>query len=245
MPRCDSADPARFHFYCAAAAKSKVNLDEQRESMLQFARYAGCSYARRVMISGDPDAELVRLAQAQDVRAFEALVVKYQRRIARHVARYMKSAADAEDVVQEAFIRAYRGLPSFRGDSTFYTWLYRIAANVAMRHLKQRPSEVLLGDDAPEERTDAFEPGVSDASQPERVLIAAQIADTVQRALGKLQPDLAEALMLFEVENKPYAEIAAMLGIPVGTVRSRIFRAREFIARRLEPVLGLQRDQRW
>ena len=193
----------------------------------------------------DPDVDLVRLAQASDVRAFEALVVKYQRRVARHVARYLKSAADVEDAVQETFIRAYRGLAAFRGESAFYTWLYRIAANVAIRHLERQPQHVLLGDDAPEERTDAFQPGVSDSEQPERTLIAAQTADTVQRALAKLQPDLAEALLLYEVENKPYAEIAKMLGIPIGTVRTRIFRAREFIARRLEPVLGPQRSRRW
>jgi RNA polymerase sigma-70 factor (ECF subfamily) len=197
------------------------------------------------MAETDPDVDLVRLAQANDARAFEALVVKYQRRIARHVARYLKSAADVEDAVQETFIRAYRGLAAFRGESAFYTWLYRIAANVAIRHLQRQPQHVLLGDDAPEERVDAFEPGVSDSQQPERTLIAAQIADTVQRALAKLQPDLAEALLLHEVESKPYAEIATMLGVPIGTVRSRIFRAREFIARRLEPVLGPQRNRRW
>ena len=197
------------------------------------------------MAETDPDVDLVRLAQANDARAFEALVVKYQRRIARHVARYLKSAADVEDAVQETFIRAYRGLAAFRGESAFYTWLYRIAANVAIRHLQRQPQHVLLGDDAPEERVDAFAPGVSDSQQPERTLIAAQIADTVQRALAKLQPDLAEALLLYEVESKPYAEIATMLGVPIGTVRSRIFRAREFIARRLEPVLGPQRNRRW
>ena len=197
------------------------------------------------MAESDPDLELVRLAQANDVRAFEALVVKYQRRVARHVARYLKSAADVEDAVQETFIRAYRGLAAFRGDSAFYSWLYRIAANVAIRHLERQPQHILLGDDAPEERVDAFEPGVTDSEQPERTLIAAQIADTVQRALAKLQPDLAEALLLYEVESKPYAEIATMLGIPIGTVRTRIFRAREFIARRLEPVLGPQRNRRW
>jgi RNA polymerase sigma-70 factor (ECF subfamily) len=209
-----------------------------------------CPWKRRsvcwpAMAATDPDVELVRLAQANDARAFEALVVKYQRRIARHVARYLKSAADVEDAVQETFIRAYRGLAAFRGESAFYSWLYRIATNVAVRHLQRQPQHVLLGDDAPEERVDAFEPGVSDSQQPERTLIAAQIADTVQRALAKLQPDLAEALLLYEVESKPYAEIATMLGIPLGTVRSRIFRARDFIARRLEPVLGPQRNRRW
>jgi RNA polymerase sigma-70 factor (ECF subfamily) len=193
----------------------------------------------------DPDSSLVLLAQEGNARAFEALVVKYQRRIARHVARYVKLASDVEDVVQETFIRAYRGLGAFRGQSTFYSWLYRIATNAALTHLQRAPREVLLGDDAPEERTDAFEPGISDAEQPERVLMAKQIAQAVQQALAKLKPELAEALMLYEVENKPYAEIAEMLGIPIGTVRTRIFRAREFIAKRLEPVLGAQRNRRW
>jgi RNA polymerase sigma-70 factor (ECF subfamily) len=191
------------------------------------------------------DAELVRLAQAGDAKAFEALVVKYQRRIARHVARYVKAAGDVEDVVQETFIRAYRGLASFRGESAFYSWLYRIATNTALTHLERHPGEVLLGDEAPDERLEAFEPGVSDAEDPERTLFAKQIAETVQRALAKLQPELAEALMLYEVEGKPYAEIAAMLNIPIGTVRTRIFRAREFIAKRLEPVLEPQRPRRW
>jgi RNA polymerase sigma-70 factor (ECF subfamily) len=191
------------------------------------------------------DAELVRLAQAGDAKAFEALVVKYQRRIARHVARYAKAAGDVEDLVQETFIRAYRGLASFRGDSAFYSWLYRIATNAALNHLERRPGDVLLGDDAPEERADAFEPGVSDAEDPERTLMAKQIAETVQRAVARLQPELAEALMLYEIEGKTYAEIAGMLGIPIGTVRTRIFRAREFIAARLQPVLEPQRNQRW
>jgi len=143
------------------------------------------------------------------------------------------------------FIRAHRGLGSFRGDSAFFSWLYRIATNTALSHLKRHPNDMPLGDDAPDERAEAFEPGVSDAANPERTLMAKQIADTVQRALAKLQPDLAEALMLYEVEGKPYAEIATMLDVPIGTVRTRIFRAREFIAKRLEPVLDPQRNQRW
>jgi RNA polymerase sigma-70 factor, ECF subfamily len=195
--------------------------------------------------AADPDSELARLAQAGDARAFEALVVKYQRRIARHVARFIKSADDVEDVVQDVFVRAYRGLASFRGDSLFYSWLYRIASNAALNHLRRAPHEVLLGDDSPDERASEFAPGFSDAAQPDRTLMAEQIAEAVQRALAKLQPQLAEALLLFEVEKKSYAEIAEMLQIPIGTVRTRIFRAREFIARRLDPVLGPRRDRRW
>ena len=197
------------------------------------------------MVETDEDSELVKLAQGGDARAFEALVVKYQRRVARHVARYLRASGDVEDVVQQTFIRAYRGLASFRGDSAFYSWLYRIATNAALSHLKREPHEVSLGDDDTEERADAFEPGVSDGENPERTLIAKQIAEVVQKALAKLKPDLAEPLMLYEVEGKPYAEIAQMLGVPIGTVRTRIFRAREFIAQRLEPVLGPQRNRRW
>lgn len=120
------------------------------------------------MLTTDQDAELVRLAQAGDAKAFEALVVKYQRRIARHVARYVRHSGDVEDVVQDVFIRAHRGLASFRGDSAFFSWLYRIATNTALSHLKRHPNEMQLGDDAPEERAEAFEPGVSDAADPER-----------------------------------------------------------------------------
>jgi len=193
----------------------------------------------------NPDMELVRLAQVGDERAFQALVVKYQRRIARHVARYVRSAADVEDVVQETFIKAYRGLSAFRGESAFYSWLYRIATNAALNHLKRSPAEELLGEDTPEDRTDAFEPGVSDGENPERTLMASQIADAVKRGLARLQPDLVEALTLFEVEGKSYAEIAEMLAIPIGTVRTRIFRAREGLARHLQPVLAPQRNRRW
>ena len=197
------------------------------------------------MLTTDQDAPLVRLAQAGDAKAFEALVVKYQRRIARHVARYVSHSGDVEDVVQDVFLRAHRGLASFRGDSAFFSWLYRIATNASLSHLKRASGEVLLGDDAPEERSEAFEPGVSDAQNPERTLMAKQIGETVQRAVAKLQPELAEALMLYEVEGKAYRDIAEILNIPIGTVRTRIFRAREFIAKRLEPVLGPQRNQRW
>jgi RNA polymerase sigma-70 factor (ECF subfamily) len=193
----------------------------------------------------DQDLGLVRLAQGGDKRAFEALVVKYQRRIARHVARYVRRSADVEDVVQDTFIRAYRGLASFRGDSAFYSWLYRIATNVALSALARNPAPVLLGDDAPDERSDAFEPGVSDSEDPERSMMARQLADAVQRAMSRLQPDLAEPLLLYEVEGKSYSEIAAMIGIPIGTVRTRIYRAREFIAKRLTPLVGPQRSQRW
>ena len=190
------------------------------------------------------DSELVRLAQLGDELAFEALVVKYQRRIARHVARYVPIASDVEDVVQEVFIRAFRGLHSFRGDSAFYTWLYRIATNAALTFLRQAPHEEQL-DDSEDERLNPFEPGISDGETPERTLMASQIADAVRRGLARMQPELVDALTLFEVEGKSYSDIAQMFDVPVGTVRSRIFRAREALAKRLEPVLVPQRDRRW
>ena len=196
------------------------------------------------MHENDPDAELVSLAQSGDEQAFKALVVKYQRRIARHVARYVRRAVDVEDVVQDTFIRAYRGLTSFRGQSTFYSWLYRIATNVALNTVQREPMPVDVGEDQ-DERAFAFEPGASDGENPERTLMASQIADAVGHALTRLKPELAEPLMLYEVEGKTYPQIAEMLGVPIGTVRTRIFRAREFIAKRLEPALGSQRDRRW
>lgn len=190
------------------------------------------------------DSELVRLAQSGNQLAFETLVVKYQRRIARHVARYVPIASDVEDVVQEVFIRAYRGLHSFRGDSAFYTWLYRIATNAALTFLRRAPVEEQLND-SDNERPNAFEPGLSDGETPERTLMARQIADAVRQGLARMQPELVDALTLFEVEGKSYSNIAQMLDVPVGTVRSRIFRAREALAKRLEPVLAPQRDRRW
>lgn len=216
-----------------------------------LSRFAGhLRLARRLRMLGsmnfdDPDVVLVRLAQQDDRQAFEALMVKYQRRIARHVARYIKRSGDVEDVVQESFIRAYRGLASFRGDSTFYTWLYRIATNVAMSALKREAPFVSIENNALDERDDVFEPGVSDSEDPERSLMARQIAEAVQAAMARLNPDLATALTLFEVEGKSYAEIAGMLGVSVSSVKMRIFRAREFIAKRLEPVLRPQREKRW
>src|SRR3982751_2374841 len=118
------------------------------------------------MEAADPDTELTRLAPAGDARAFEAVVGKSHRRIALHPPPFIKSADDVEDVVQDVFVRAYRGLASFRGDSQFYSWLYRIASNTALNHLRRAPDDVLLGDDAPDERISEFAPGISDAAQP-------------------------------------------------------------------------------
>ena len=211
-----------------------------------FARSRAPRYAALAMEHPDPDAALVRLAQQGDASAFEALVVKYQRRVARHVARWVRRAADVEDVVQEVFIKVYRGLPSFKGESAFYTWVYQIARNTAFNFVTRQSKRVVLQDDAPagagDERSEATG---SDDEDPERVLFAKQISQAIELALQRLQPELAEALVLYEVEGKQYKEIAQMLRVPIGTVRTRIFRAREFIAKRLEPVLGPVRSRRW
>lgn len=211
-----------------------------------FAQASEPRYSSLKMNSPDPDRELVRLAQLGDVRAFEALVVKYQRRVARHVTRWVKRASDVEDVVQDVFIKVYRGLGAFKGDSSFYTWIYQIARNTSFNFVTRQPKHVVLQDDTSGQDRPDFEDTVgSDHEDPERSLLAKQIAETVEAAMKRLQPELAEALVLYEVEGKPYKEIAQMLQIPIGTVRTRIFRAREFIAKRLEPVVGPVRDRRW
>jgi RNA polymerase sigma-70 factor (ECF subfamily) len=186
------------------------------------------------------DEELVARATAGDQDAFGQLVSRWERPIYALAYRTLRREEEARDVVQDAFLRAYRGLPSFRGDSSFYSWLYRIATNAAFSFLKKDAGEVHA-----DEAAEPFEPGVTDEQTPERMLLARQIGDAVERAMARLQPELAEALTLYEVEGKSYAEVAQMMGTPIGTVRTRIFRAREFIAQRLEPVLGPARDRRW
>jgi RNA polymerase sigma-70 factor, ECF subfamily len=184
----------------------------------------------------DPDSELVRLAQQGDEHAFEALVVKYQRRIARHVARYVKRMSDVEDVMQEVFIKAYRGIGSFKGESAFYTWLCRIATNTALSFVTRQSKVVVLQEDiAPTQAGESTDLRGSDHNDPERLLRVKQISESVQRAMTRLHPDFARALNLYAVEGKQYKEIAQMLHVPIGTVRTRIFRARDFIAQRLEP----------
>jgi RNA polymerase sigma-70 factor, ECF subfamily len=194
----------------------------------------------------DPDQSLVQLARAGDHRAFEMLVVKYQRRVARSMSRFARAAPEIEDLTQEAFIRAFRGLPNFKGESTFSTWLYRIAVNVGLNHVKQARQTAALTVDVSSDDPDwdgVPEPATHE--DPERQMIARQISETVDLALRDLNADGREALLLYEEDGLSYQEIAARTGAPIGTVRARIFRAREFIANRLEPVLGPNRDRRW
>lgn len=184
------------------------------------------------------DLELVRRVQGGDSRAFDVLVQKYQHRIGHLIARYVRDASEVDDVAQEAFIKAYRGLANFRGESAFYTWLYRIAVNTAKNHL------VSAGRRVPDHGVDAteaeqYESGtmLQESATPERTLLTEEIRGTVDAAIAALPPDLREALTLREMEGLTYEEIAQAMDCPIGTVRSRIFRAREAVDERLRPLL--------
>jgi len=193
------------------------------------------------------DQQLVERAQRGDKRAFELLVLKYQRKLGRLLSRFVRDPAEVEDVTQEAFIKAYRALGSFRGDSAFYTWLYRIGINTAKNYL------VALGRRAPtttgfdNEEAEGFEDAeqLRDSNTPESELEGKEIAATVNRAMDALPADLRAAITLREIEGLSYVEIANVMNCPVGTVRSRIFRARDAIAAELRPLLGTETDRRW
>jgi RNA polymerase sigma-70 factor (ECF subfamily) len=177
----------------------------------------------------DGDDKLVKRAKKGDSRAFDLLVLKYQGRVAQLVSRYVNNAAEVEDVTQEAFIKAYRALPKFRGDSAFYTWLYRIAANAAKNHLValgRRPTTDLALDDS-----ESYEvPGrLKDNESPDEVIMGQQLEVVISQAIDALPLELKAALTLREFEGLSYDEIAEVLECPIGTVRSRIFRAREAI----------------
>ena len=181
------------------------------------------------MTASDTDQQLVQRAQRGDLRAFDLLVLKYQGRIGALVSRYIADAGEVEDVTQEAFIKAYRALSKFRGDSAFYTWLYRIAANAAKNHLVAKGRRP--GADATIEDAEVFDDGglVSETSSPEAMAMGDELAAVVEQALQSLPEELGAALTLRELEGLSYDDIAEVLGCPVGTVRSRIFRAREAI----------------
>ncbi len=199
------------------------------------------------MSDREVDQQLVERAQRGDKHAFELLVVKYQRRLARLISRFVRDAAEVEDVTQEAFIKAYRALPGFRGESAFYTWLYRIGINSAKNYLlaaKRRvPTTTFFDADDAED----FEDGglLREVNTPENELMSKQVVEVVNASLQQLPDDLRTALTLREIEGLSYEEIATVMNCPIGTVRSRIFRAREAIAENLRPLLGTSKDQRW
>jgi RNA polymerase sigma-70 factor (ECF subfamily) len=193
------------------------------------------------------DQQLVERVQHGDKQAFGLLVTKYQRKLHRLLARLVRDPAEVEDLAQETFIKAYRALASFRGESAFYTWLYRIGLNTAKNHLVAQGRRVPAASGLDVEEAENFAGGerLHDLDTPERQLMTRQIAATVQDAMAVLPEELREAITLRELEGLSYEEIANVMGCPIGTVRSRIFRAREAIATRLRPLLGTRADERW
>lgn len=193
------------------------------------------------------DQALVERVQRGDKRAFELLVAKYQRKIFRLLSRLIRDPAEIEDVAQEAFIKAYRALPSFRGESAFYTWLYRIAINTAKNYLVAQGRRAPTTTETGLDEAESFEEGeqLRDVATPEAVLLSKQVAAAVNRAIEKLPEDLRTAIVLRELEGLSYEEIAESMNCPIGTVRSRIFRAREAIANELRPLLETSKDKRW
>ncbi len=196
---------------------------------------------------------LVQRTLAGEQRAFEMLVIKYQRRVERLIGRMVRDTDLVQDIAQETFIRAYRALAQFRGDAQFYTWLYRIAVNTAKKQLmelKRDPlvfqSQMKSGEDdetsAPERELNS---GVADTETPEAVLASKEIAEAVNAAMDALPEELRMAITLREIEGMSYEEIATALECPIGTVRSRIFRAREAISGRIKPMLERQSGKRW
>ena len=194
------------------------------------------------------DQQLVERVQQGDKRAFDLLVVKYQRKLARLLSQLIRDPVEVEDIAQETFIKAYRALPSFRGDSAFYTWLYRIGINTAKNFLVSQGRKVpTIEGNFDNEDAENFEEAAKykEVSTPESELMSKQVAQTVNKTLDSLPEELRTAIVLREIEGLSYEDIASMMGCPIGTVRSRVFRAREAIAEKLRPLLGTSKDKRW
>ncbi len=193
------------------------------------------------------DQLLVERAQRGDKHAFELLVTKYQRKLIRLLSRFIRDSTEVEDVAQEAFIKAYRALPNFRGDSAFYTWLYRIGINTAKNYLvamgRRAPTSTSMDAEEAEELGESEL--LQDVNTPENQMMSRQVAETVNQTLEKLPEELRTAITLREMEGLSYEEIASIMSCPIGTVRSRIFRAREAIAAQLKPMLDIGKDRRW
>jgi len=199
------------------------------------------------MSDREVDRQLVERAQRGDKQAFGLLVQKYQRKLARLLSRFIRDPAEVEDVAQEAFVKAYRALPGFRGDSAFYTWLYRIGINTAKNYLVAMGRRAPTSTEVEAEQAEGLDEGeqLRDINTPESLLLSSEIAQTVNATIEKLPEELRRAIQMRELEGMSYEEIAEAMNCPIGTVRSRIFRAREAIAGELRPLLDLQKDKRW
>jgi RNA polymerase sigma-70 factor (ECF subfamily) len=193
------------------------------------------------------DRQLVTRAQNGDKQAFGLLVEKYQRKLARLLSRFIRDPAEVEDVTQEAFIKAYRALPAFRGDSAFYTWLYRIGINTAKNYLMAMGRRAPTSTEVEADEAEGFDEGeqLRDINTPESVLLSSEIAQTVNSTIESLPEELRKAIQMREIEGMSYEDIAQAMDCPIGTVRSRIFRAREAIAEQLRPLLDTGKDKRW
>ena len=193
------------------------------------------------------DQALVERAQKGDKKAFEQLVGKYQRKLGRLLSRFIRDHAEVEDVAQEAFIKAYRALPTFRGESAFYTWLYRIGINTAKNHLVAKGRRAPTSTEFDADEAESFEDAehLHDINTPERLLQSKQIGQTVNSAMEALPEELRKAIVLREIEDLSYEEIAAEMNCQIGTATPRIFRAREAVAEKLRPLLDTAPEHRW
>lgn len=195
----------------------------------------------------DIDTRLVKRVQEGDKKAFDLLVLKYQRKVMSIIARLVRQPAEIEDIAQETFLKAYRAIPNFKGESAFYTWLYRIAINCTHSYVEKNLKRSLLPDEkiTLDEGTFPTSPSLTDIQTPESHLVNQEIVQAIEHAMAELPEDLRRALELRELEGLSYDDIAKQMQTPVGTVRSRIFRAREAVAARLKPVLLQGGDKRW
>ncbi len=222
---------------------NRASGDQNERHCDRFDRPGG----KRAPARRDPDVELVARAQRGDKQAFGTLMAKYQRRLAWAISRIIRDHAEVEDVTQEAFIKAYRALPAFRGESGFFTWLYRIGVNTAKNYrvaLSRRPPMATEIDAEDAESFDDAE-RLREISTPIAELSAKQVAETIHQSLRQLPADLRTAIILREIEGMSYDEIGRRMKCPIGTVRSRIFRAREAVADEIRPMLETPHEGRW
>lgn len=199
--------------------------------------------------TSDTDSALVARTVAGDKKAYELLVIKYERRIQRLIGRMVRDVDLVEDIAQETFIRAYRALPQFRGDAQFYTWLYRIAVNTAKKALMELKRDPTISENSfksgEDDETSPLENELTSSETPEAILASKEIAEMVNSAMAALPEELRQAITLREIEGLSYEEISEMMNCPIGTVRSRIFRAREAISQKVRPLLENQSGKRW